>query len=256
MASRCPRAAAALGRLAARSGANEVTHIAPAGFSPHRRMMHRTAMLHDSQDLTWGTYVSKAYKEAGFSKDASVSFYDKSAHYYDQLARPGTWLAPFLVANHAREIVSQRGTAPNVARTLDFGAGTGQLGVALKQEGFETIDAVEPSTKMTELAPKGTYSEVYMDDKQAGQESYDLVVSTGVIGTHVDPHGLQALLSKVKVGGAMVVSCKACSWQEDGFSDMVNSLSNFNHNILDGPRPLNKDMPDQMHVIVELARVA
>merc|ERR1711876_111993 len=104
---------------------------------------------------------------------------------------------------------------------------------------------------MIELAPKDTYNVVYEYDQHANDAAYDIVASAGVIGTHVDAIGMQSLLSKVRVGGMLVFSCKACSWQQDGFVDVLSAMSSWSYSVLFGPAPLNQDMPDQHHVIVE-----
>lgn len=193
---------------------------------------------------------------AGFSKDASLSFYDESAKYYDNLARPSSWLAPAMVANYAAQLLrQQRGTSLHNARALDFGAGTGQLGLALKEQGFEQLDAVEPSFEMTKQIPGGTYLRVYSDDKDVHHEGYHVIASTGVIGTHVYPDGLRLLLQKVKPLGFVIFSCKADAWLKEGFAAMMVEIAGeWHHKLIFGPAPLVKDMPKQEHVIVVLCR--
>lgn len=241
-----------------------VQHIAPADYEPHFRLMHRCVTLGSGSprafkpDLDsgacpngWGLYVRSAYAKAGFCSKKSVDFYNDTAKLYDELAHPEVWLGPEVVSEYAKRVASQEMQS---ARILDFGAGTGKLGLRLQEKGFQNVDAVEPAEAMLEQVPAGTYQATFKDGVDAPEASYDMIVSTGVIGTHVGTEGVKELMPKVQNGGSILFSCKYDTYQAMNFDSLATGGNQWQQKIVHGPVALNRDMPDQQHVVVQMVR--
>mmetsp|Transcript_21346 Transcript_21346/g.49658 ORF Transcript_21346/g.49658 Transcript_21346/m.49658 type:complete len:216 (-) Transcript_21346:34-681(-) len=201
---------------------------------------------------TWGLYVQSAYANAGFCSKKSTEFYNDTAKLYDQLARPEVWLAPELVSEYARQLWEPM-KATRHARILDFGAGTGQLGLQLKEKGFTDVDAVEPAEAMLAEVTPGLYQKTFLDGNEAPEAAYDMIVSTGVIGTHVGAEGVRELMPKVQNGGSIIFSCKYDAYLTMDFKSLETTADGpWQQTIVHGPVALVRDMPDQQHVVVEL----
>eukprot|EP00439_Symbiodinium_sp_Y106_P085293 s6_g28.t1 len=202
------------------------------------------------QPSDWSGFVSAAYTKAGFSSEKSKEFYNETAEIYDKLAHPEVWLAPKLATEHALALI-----ASATVRILDFGAGTGQLTLRLREAGFENVDAVEPAEAMLAQVPAGTFQNTFPDTAQAPDAAYDLIVSTGVIGTHVGPEGVKDLMSKVRSGGDILFTCKFDTYEQLSWdaAERDHEGRTWRRQVLQGPLPLNRDMPSQEHVIVRLA---
>ena len=101
------------------------------------------------------------------------------------------------------------------ARILDAGAGTGLLGVALFEDGFTRLDALDLSPAMlAEAARKGAYGE--LTEARLGERlpyetgSYDAVVSSGVLTTgHAPASSLDELVRITRPGGHVVFTLRS-----------------------------------------------
>ena len=98
------------------------------------------------------------------------------------------------------------------APILDFGCGTGLSGLALKTEGFETIDGVDLSNDMLEKArAKGIYRNLSQIEADAplvhAPGDYAAIAAIGVIGAGAAPISvLHALMNSLARGGLLVLS--------------------------------------------------
>jgi predicted TPR repeat methyltransferase len=96
------------------------------------------------------------------------------------------------------------------ARILDAGAGTGLLGVALAEDGFSRIDALDLSPAMLAVAErKGIYDSLVEARLGAplpyDAATFDAVVSSGVLTTgHAPASSLDELVRITRPGGHVV----------------------------------------------------
>ncbi len=146
--------------------------------------------------------------------------YDQWASDYDSdLERDFGWSAPALAAGVFEKYV------PTNARVLDAGAGTGLVGVALKEKGYGSIVAMDLSQGMLAEARKtGAYERC--DQMVLGEtlgyetDSFDAVISVGVFTVgHVPPNGLDDLVRVVKPGGHIIYSLRPDVYAENGFKE-------------------------------------
>ena len=146
--------------------------------------------------------------------------YDQWASDYDSdLEKDFGWSAPALAADVFARHVSTG------ARVLDAGAGTGLVGVALKERGYGSIVAMDLSEGMLAEARKtGAYESC--DQMVMGEtlgyktDSFDAVISVGVFTVgHVPPSGLDDLVRVVKPGGLIVYSLRPDVYEENGFRE-------------------------------------
>ena len=76
--------------------------------------------------------------------DSSREIYDDWANFYDHhLLDDFGYISPQVAARALAEAVAGRDIA-----IVDYGCGTGLVGVALRKQGFETIDGIDISTGM------------------------------------------------------------------------------------------------------------
>ncbi len=146
--------------------------------------------------------------------------YDQWAGEYDSdLQKEFGWYGPQLAANVFEKYV------PTSARVLDAGAGTGLVGVALKEKGYGSIVAMDLSEGMLEVARKtGAYESC--DQMVMGEtlgyetDSFDAVISVGVFTVgHVPAGGLDDLVRVTKPGGHIVYSLRPDVYEENGFRE-------------------------------------
>ncbi|MFC0267479.1 class I SAM-dependent DNA methyltransferase [Kushneria aurantia] len=141
------------------------------------------------------------------------TLYERWAPHYNRDMLRGGYRAPALVV----ELLIECGVTDRRADLLDAGCGTGLVGVALVERGFECLDGVDLCDAMVALAA-GT--DVYrhlaggvdLNRGLAGfaDASVDAVVSAGVFGPgQVAPEALNALLRLVRPGGVVVLTTSA-----------------------------------------------
>ncbi len=124
--------------------------------------------------------------------------------------------------------------------TLDVGAGTGLVGVALKSIGFEHVDGTDISPEMLKVAAqKGIYRTLFEGDLtkrlDVADETYDGVVSAGTFTHgHVGPAALAELLRITKPGGLITVSVNAEHFAAHGFQSELDGFGNRIENLTCG----------------------
>jgi SAM-dependent methyltransferase len=148
--------------------------------------------------------------------------YDSIASVYD--ADGWDWLGPAMIAAVALRLV------PLEAQVLDAGAGTGQLGVSLREAGYVSVDAFDLSPGMLAVAAgRGVYRELregrlgeplgYPDD------TFDAIVASGVFTTgHAPPAGLRELVRITRSGGHVIFTLRSDA-QPPGFEEVMRELS-------------------------------
>ncbi|MEL7114771.1 MAG: class I SAM-dependent methyltransferase [Pseudomonadota bacterium] len=113
---------------------------------------------------------------------------------------------------------------------LDFGAGTGALGVELARLGVGPIDALDLSAEMLAVAQgKNVYRtliEGNLLDGLALAQRYSGIVSSGTFTHgHAGPEALEALLGVAAPGALIVVSINQEHYQTAGFEAAFDALS-------------------------------
>merc|ERR1712150_175446 len=141
--------------------------------------------------------------------DEIVLRYHEMADSYHAIFKSGTWLGPTKLAEVAASLIDGEEKKRQV-EILDFGAGTGLSGIAMKNKGFSTIDAMDVCKTMVDVAQTESNGELYRNviighlkesNELLKQESYGMVVSVGVIGTHTDADEVCRIMPLVKPGG-------------------------------------------------------
>ena len=148
--------------------------------------------------------------------------YDRIATAYD--GDDWDWLGPEMVVEAALR------WAPVDSLVLDAGAGTGQLGVALRGAGFTRLHAMDFSFGMLAVArEKGVYADLREgklgDPLGYPDGAYDAVVACGVFTTgHAPPTGLRELARITRPGGYVILTLRSDA-TPPGFDEVTVQLS-------------------------------
>lgn len=135
------------------------------------------------------------------------------------------YVSPALVAQLLGDSVQDRS-----AIVLDVGCGTGLAGAELAGLGFTTIDGLDYSHQMLDMAAKrGVYRNLVEADLTKPLElqnaAYDAAICTGTFTHgHVGPGCLRELFRLLKSGALFAFSVNAGVWQELGFEAKLASI--------------------------------
>ncbi|XP_033096433.1 ubiquinone/menaquinone biosynthesis C-methyltransferase UbiE-like isoform X2 [Anneissia japonica] len=113
--------------------------------------------------------------------------------------------------------VLQKFVSSKTARISDVASGTGLVGEQLKTLGYETIDAVDCSTEMIEIArAKNIYENLYVQWIGGGKrlsfddDTYDVIVCAGgFFGNGLKSDSFNEFVRVVKPGGFIVITMRA-----------------------------------------------
>ena len=162
------------------------------------------------------------------SDDSSENIYDAwSADYDSDLIEEFGYISPRIAAETLASELSDR----NI-EIMDYGCGTGLVGVALKQAGFSNIDGVDISAGMLQkAAQKDVYRQLSQQDltrhTSLADHAYDAAVCIGSMGAgHVGAHHVPELLRAIKPGGLFVIIINSAYYQSEGFDQAVNQFQN------------------------------
>ncbi|MFD1158292.1 class I SAM-dependent DNA methyltransferase [Roseovarius aestuarii] len=151
------------------------------------------------------TFLDKAY-DLETPEDTQALYNDWAASYDAEVSTNG-YATPGRVAKALADYLDD----PAVP-VLDFGCGTGLSGLALKLAGFDTIDGMDPSAEMLDLARgKDIYRSLTLmdihDEAPIAQGSYNVIAAIGVIGTGAAPAmTLDLLMNALDPGGKLAFS--------------------------------------------------
>ncbi len=171
----------------------------------------------------------------GGDVDKLASFYrDWAAGYDEDVASHGYGLPSMMVTTLERA-VRAHGSSPRFegsrAAVLDAGCGTGLVGVELAAAGYTTIDGVDLSPEMVDLARARTTSDgraVYrhveggvdltIEPPERLRRRADIVTVGGVFTVgHVPPDSLEKMSMLVRSDGLLVVSTRRAYHEETDF---------------------------------------
>jgi SAM-dependent methyltransferase len=152
--------------------------------------------------------------------------YDRIARAYDTDLIDGMqYRSPAAVAAVARRLLATDG------RILDAGAGTGLLGVALAEAGFDRLDGLDLSRGMlAEAAGKNVYGDLRQarlgDELDLATGTYDAVVAAGVLTTgHAPADCLDELVRITRPGGHVIFTLRS-DQIPPGYEDKIAELEN------------------------------
>jgi len=157
--------------------------------------------------------------------DAHAVYEAWAADYENDLVAGYGYNAHLLSAQALAEACANRN-----ARVLDLGCGTGLVGQALTEHGFNNIDGFDASEKMLEQArPKGIYRQLMIGDIRAPNaltaDSYDAAIAVGVFGGgHVGPGDLEYFVRPVRAGGAIVLYANGIPFVADDYASHLRRL--------------------------------
>ena len=135
----------------------------------------------------------------------------------------------YQLPKHVAETFAKSNIRHNI---LDVGAGTGLLGILLKNRGFNEIDGIDISPQMLlEAKKKCCYRELFEADltqplKFIPDKSYRGIVSSGTFTNgHLGPSVLDELLRVAEPNAVFTLSVNANHWQKKLFDEAFNKLA-------------------------------
>jgi len=150
-------------------------------------------------------FLDKAYDVAG--TDATRKLYEQWAKSYDAEVCKNGYVTPRRCADALKSV-----TDDFAAPVLDFGCGTGLSGLALSIAGFQTIDGMDLTQEMLDIAAeKQLYRRLTLSDPSAAfpvhAGDYAAISAIGVIGAGAAPiETFDLLLGSLAAGGKFVFS--------------------------------------------------
>lgn len=168
--------------------------------------------------------LRRAYSLDG-DPDKTRDVYADWAESYDRdTANEFGYVAPGLAASELAELVSFDGVV------LDAGCGTGLAGEELHRRGLMTIDGIDLSAEMLDVAAKkSVYRTVSVADMTQrlgfADNTYDGVICVGTFTSgHVGPDAIDELLRITKPGAPVVVTVHEKVWDKDGYLNHLRKL--------------------------------
>ena len=146
--------------------------------------------------------------------------YDEWAKDYDKdLSEVFGWIAPKTASDYLAKYVEAN------SNVLDAGAGTGLVGLALAEHGFQNLTAMDLSEGMLkESRNKNIYKS--FDQMTLGEHldyetnSFDAVITVGVMTLgHAGPESFDELIRITKPQGYIVFTIRTDVYLENGFKE-------------------------------------
>lgn len=171
-------------------------------------------------------YIQRAYESK--TVDNTRTLYDEWAEQYDKDLAAEGYRAPALAVEAIQSFIGPSNMPK--ATFLDAGCGTGLVAKLLKRDGASTVDGVDLSPGMLEVARKtGSYRSLEEADlsqpMKQQDESYDVVVCVGTLTrAHVGPRVLSEFARIVKKDGLIVATILDDIWETGGYKAEVDQL--------------------------------
>ncbi len=166
-------------------------------------------------------FLDKVYAAA--DPDEMRALYDAWAASYDTEIAANGYATPGRVA----QALFRFHKSPE-APLLDYGCGTGLSGLALKLAGFSTLDGMDPSHEMLDVARrKGTYRSLtaldLSDPAPIPHGVYGAIACVGVIGTGAAPAStLSLVLHALPPGGLLGFSLNDHALSDPRYEGALN----------------------------------
>ncbi|MFS4583244.1 class I SAM-dependent DNA methyltransferase [Phaeobacter sp. C3_T13_0] len=166
-------------------------------------------------------FLDKAYDLE--TPEATLKHYNQWAASYDAEIAENGYATPGRIADALAQVQSDLREP-----ILDFGCGTGLSGLALRRQGFEIIDGMEPSDEMLSQArSKEAYRSLIRidvtDSAPIPNGSYRLITGCGVLGTGAAPPSVfDLILHALPRGGLFVFSYNDHTLSDPDYTQKVN----------------------------------
>ncbi|KAM5344684.1 hypothetical protein ACJ41O_010546 [Fusarium nematophilum] len=179
--------------------------------------------------------------------EARAAYDDWAEDYNDEmLGTTQDYVAPALASEYMVKYLAPRNIA-DVA-ILDAGCGTGLVGVNLAKQGAQTVDGIDLSEGMLQVARRtGVYRSLDVADlsqplSQASR-SYDAVVCVGTMTQgHVGPEAFDEFARVVKPGGLIIATVRETVWEKNGVWAYINFLLDpFKYFADQAPNPITRE---------------
>ncbi len=139
---------------------------------------------------------------------------------------------PFIGSSHAWALERVRALAQN-ARILDFGAGAGCIGEALKALGYDQIYAVELDRSVHPRL-NSIYKEVSESVDSLQQPQFDVLLVMDVLEHVPNPEALlNELIKKISPGGSIILSLPNVGHWSARLALLFGRFTEFERGILD-----------------------
>jgi len=172
----------------------------------------------DRQDrVGWAYKVSKETERARERFDAWAEDYDRDVH--DLYG----WNGPDATRDYVLKYIAKD------ASILDAGAGTGLMGVLLRENDYHDLTGTDISQKMLDVArTKNIYKQDFQADLTkplpVDDEAFDCVVCVGVSGYMV-ARTIGDFVRVLKPSGHIIYTISDSHYYEHGYSDVVEALA-------------------------------
>ena len=158
--------------------------------------------------------------------DSSEAIYDEWATRYEaDLLDEYGYVSPTTSANALVE-----GLDDLSSPIADYGCGTGLVGEVLRDLGCTTIDGIDYSAGMLDVArAKGCYRDLIQADltqpTSIANGTYAAMICVGVMGAgHLVPEDFAPLFRTVRPGGPIVLYGNATPYEEDGYAERFAAI--------------------------------
>jgi SAM-dependent methyltransferase len=158
------------------------------------------------------------------NQELAQRYAEWSEHYDYDLMEAYGWYAP----QHASEFVVKY--VPQKGKVLDAGAGTGLVGLCLREWGYGDLVAIDLSEEMLSKArDKNVYRELHQmvlgERLDFSDDSFDGVVCVGVLTFgHAPARSLEELTRVTRPRGHIVFSLRTDAHERLGFKEMQGKL--------------------------------
>jgi predicted TPR repeat methyltransferase len=165
---------------------------------------------------------------AAKTPEESRRLYDEWASSYDSDMATHDFTAPRIVAEGIAKYLTS--TSPSSASIVDAGCGSGAVGLELNKLGYSTIDGLDISQGMLDVAKKlAVYRELKIADLtktlDAKNGAYDGLVCCGTFTHgHLGKEPLEEFMRVVRSGGVLAATVLETFWDEGGFAEEVGRL--------------------------------
>ncbi|MEP1443966.1 MAG: class I SAM-dependent methyltransferase [Hyphomicrobiales bacterium] len=180
-------------------------------------MQIKDTLPEDRQDrVGWAYKVSKETERARERFDAWAEDYDRDVH--DLYG----WNGPDATRDYVVKYIAKN------ASILDAGAGTGLMGVLLRENGYHNLAGTDISQKMLNVARS---KDIYKTDFQADltkplpvdDNAFDCIVCVGVSG-YMIAQTIGDFVRILKPSGHIIYTISDSHYYEHGYSDVVDVL--------------------------------
>ncbi len=149
-------------------------------------------------------------KENSFNsiRELKQTYDDWASDYDNDLLNKMNYRVPQIAVNIFTKYVAPQ------SKVLDVGSGTGIVGMLLKKAGYTTIEALDISKGMLEVAKaKNIYQAYYLETLgttlQLPDNTYDAMIAIGTFGpTHAPPHAFEELIRATKPNGYILFTMR------------------------------------------------